>query len=246
MIRMESHCHTQYSSDSALSIPRIISRCMKHEINVIIICDHDEYGLTVKDEKKFADKRIKLLKGVEFTTSEGVHIIGVSDQISNFIKGKKAYSSRELVKQLLINDAMIILPHPVHLTGIIGNKKIKRTDVLFVLNNANFIEYENYKYGGGKEIEYLLKKYKNLTPLVGSDAHSANNVGAFFNEIDINEEIFSLSNIKDKNIKWIKRKEHSNIYWKIKMIKRTKVYQNLLNIFPPKYRKYIKNNLINR
>ncbi|MCI8661599.1 MAG: PHP domain-containing protein [Lachnospiraceae bacterium] len=244
MIRVESHCHTCYSIDSSLPIRKIVNQCKKQGINGIVICDHDVYGLTREDERMFESNKIQLMKGIEFTTSEGVHIIGVSDEIKKLEKERGSYSARRLVDRLSEENAVIIVPHPNHSTGVIGNTNIKEIDAKYVLLNASFIEQANYKYGNTKEMDDILKKYNHLVTMVGSDAHSAKNIGAFYNEIDTDEE--SLQIEKVKNFRKLKRKEHNWVYWKIKRIKTTKIYQFFLKLFPVSFRRYIKNRIINK
>lgn len=242
MIRLESHCHSCYSHDSSLSISNIIVKCLKYHIGAIIICDHDVYGLTEADEKEFENNHIILLKGVEFTTREGVHIIGVSDKIIEVIGESGKYSVKELVDVLKRRQAIIIIPHPCHETGLLGNSKVSQNSKKYALENANFIEKANYRYGNTKDIYEVVTRYPNLRLLVGSDAHSRNTVGAYYNEIEIDE--FNLANISD--ITCVKRKSHTNLDCVIKKVKKTRVYQDVLCLFPINLRKRIKNYFLNR
>ena len=192
----------------------------------------------------FDDNGIKLFKAIEFTTSEGAHIIGISDHIEAFNWEKGKCTSRELVDILKKTGATIIIPHPDHATGIRGNGKISETDIDYILSKSNYIEILNYKYGKTDSISEIKSKYPNLECLVGSDAHAMRDVGAVYNILNTNNII----SISDKKVVegYVYRKKNYGRKPIIRKIKSGVLYQVLLRLIPERLRRKIKNKYINR
>lgn len=241
-MRIETHCHSYHSFDSLAKIEDIIAECKKKDINALVLNDHDVCNITDNEQQQFKDNNIDLIKAIEFTTSEGVHIIGVDNNITSLQNKPFFYKAKNLVDQLLKINAWIILPHPGHETGIFGNKKISKQDSHFCLRKAHFIEKNNYRYGQSKDIESILLKYKNLKPLVGSDAHKASDIGIFYNEIGIfTEDVFK--NLYENEYKCVVTKERGRLYFFKRKIKKMKIYQFLLHQFSAEFRMTIKKKL---
>ena len=241
-MRIETHSHTYHSFDSMAKIEDIITECKNKDIKVLVLNDHDVCNIMDDEHQQFKDNDIELMKAIEFTTSEGVHIIGVNDNIKSLQNKPFFYIAKNLVDQLLKINAWIILPHPNHETGIIGNKKTSLEDSKYCLSKAHFIEINNYRYGKSKDIEKILFEYKNLKPLVGSDAHKASDLGIFYNEIEVcKEDIFK--SLYEKEYKCVVTKERGKLYFFKRKIKKTKMYQFFLNKFSAEIRMKIKKKL---
>ena len=120
-MRIETHCHSHHSFDSEMSIAHIVEACKKWGIGGIVVCDHDTCGITPEEEALFADNGIRLFKAIEFTTKTDAHIIGVSPRIKTIEKERGHYTVGELINALQSIGATIIIPHPSHGTGIVGN-----------------------------------------------------------------------------------------------------------------------------
>lgn len=180
------HCHTQYSFDCQTSINDIVKVCRKKNVGCILISDHDVFGLTAEDFRKFEDEEIIVLSGIEFTTKEGIHIIGVHHQIKRFERERYFYSVVDLIGILKKNNAWIIIPHPTHSTGIFSaNLSDKTLD--FCLENSHFIEKASSKYGKF-DVESVLKKYTKLRSIVSDDAHFYRDIGIMLNKINLAEK----------------------------------------------------------
>ncbi len=247
---IETHCHSLYSHDSNMSIERIAEMGKKHGINYLLICDHDNWGISETDIDTLGHKGIKLLHGIEFTTKEGVHIIGVHPGIKLIQKQVKSYTVREIVHTLVTIQAIIIVPHPNHVTGVIGNGHVSKEDINYCLSNAQFLEVSNYKYGGIDKKD-IKGQYPQLRELVGSDAHSAKAVAAQYNTFEIPDEIVTdsiLSYVYSHNveIEHTIRLSHGQLFWIFKRLKKGCIYQFLLRLFPVSLRKKVKNILINK
>ena len=240
---IETHCHTHHSFDCNTSIPNVIAACERNSVAGIIVCDHDVCNITTEEELMFADRGICLYKAIEFTTKTDVHIIGVSNRIRELQQPRFHYELSDLIDKLQSIGACIIIPHPCHETGIIGNGKISRTVVDKAFRSAQFIEKENYRYG--KTEGDLPKLYPNLRYVIGSDAHSSKDVGAFVNQVGELYDDF-MSTMLSGDISYHKNAEHGKGYWIMKSVKRSKPYQFLLKLLPVGFRRNIKNALINR
>jgi len=241
-MKVETHSHSYLSFDSLAKIEDIITECKKKDIHALVLNDHDVCNISDEEFILFAKNNIKLIKAIEFTTFEGVHIIGVDNNIKILQNEPFFYKAKDLVNQLLKINAWIILPHPNHDTGIVGNKKILQEDSECCLSKAHFIEKNNYRYGQSKDIEEILFEYKNLKPLVGSDAHKASDIGVFYNEVEIYaEDIFK--SLYENKYKCVVTRERGKLYFFKRKIKKTKIYQFFLNKFSAEFRTRIKKKL---
>ncbi len=181
-----THCHTHYSFDCKTSIEDLVSVCKKKSIGCTFITDHDVFGLSDEDLKKFSDENIIVLKAIEFTTKEGVHIIGIHPEIKSFEKDRYFYKTVDLIRILKDNGAWISIPHPTHETGILS-VRLDEIELEFCFKNSHFIEQASSKYGKF-EINSILTKYPNLKPIVSDDAHRKEDVGIMLNKINILEK----------------------------------------------------------
>lgn len=238
-INLESHCHSQYSPDSGLKTADIARQCRKYGIDGIIICDHDVCGITKKDEKLFRDNGIKLYKAIEFTTKEGAHVIGVSGRIQEIQRERGFYTLHQVICVLKQMGAVIIIPHPRHGTGILGNSSVASSDADFALRSADFIEWYNYRYGRTKDAESILKHYTNLAALAGSDAHARKDAAAVYNQITVSAS-GGLASAKNRKIRHVIRLKRTRAYWIIRRVQVSACYQALLNLFPARVRRDIK------
>lgn len=247
-IVIETHCHSLYSHDSNLAIDNIAEKGQKIGLTHIVICDHDIYGKTQLDRNILLKKGIELINAIEFTTFEGIHIIGINNTIAKIQSSPFFYKTIDLINLLRNNKAIIIIPHPYHSTGIIGNGKLNDSDISYCLKKSNFIEVSNYKYGTFLA-EDIFVHYPNLKKLIGSDAHCADMVGAQYNEFmvpDDENNVLEYAYSSDIKITHIYRKKHNTLYWKFKAIKKTFIYQFVLNLFPYELRRFLKNKLFNK
>lgn len=182
-----THCHTHYSFDCKTSIEDLVSVCKKKNIGCTFITDHDVFGLTDEDLKKFSDENIIMLNAIEFTTKEGAHIIGVHPSIKSFEKERYFYKTVDLIRILKDIGAWISIPHPTHETGILS-VGLDDIELRFCFENSHFIEQASSKYGKF-EINNILTKYPNLKAIVSDDAHRKEDVGMMLNKIETTDNI---------------------------------------------------------
>ena len=182
-MRVISHCHSSYSFDSPLLLSDIVSEAVAFSIDAIILCDHDTYGLTTLEESIFSEAGIAVFRSIEFTTAQGIHVIGVHKDIRRLERGAYFWRLSDLVNRLKEIEAVIIFPHPSHATGLLGNKNLDDDTKACFLPLADFFEVENFRYGGtfSSDIKLISESVCDPKWLVGSDAHYKNEVGAFVN-----------------------------------------------------------------
>lgn len=243
MVNIETHCHSHHSFDCNTSIQSIIETCKVRDIKGIVICDHDVCGITEEEEALFDINGIKLFKAIEFTTQTDAHVIGVSMRIKELQQERFFYSLDELINKLQAMGAAIIIPHPNHGTGIVGNGNIPQESIEKAFFAAHFVEKENLRYG--KTSSDIIKKYADKVLLIGSDAHSAKHVGAFVNRVASIEEDF-ITTMQCCGLAGFKNEEHGKGYWIMRSIKKSNLYQFLLKLFPAELRRNIKNKIINK
>ena len=147
MIRLISHCHTHHSFDSSMSIEAIIEQAVRYSVNMIIINDHDTYGLSNAELELFSNHGITVLPAIEFTTKEGVHVIGVHEDIRCLEQAPFYYDIEGLLNRLKSNNAKVIFPHPYHATGVYGNKNITNDMFEKYILFGDAFEIDNYRYG---------------------------------------------------------------------------------------------------
>ncbi len=243
MVRIETHCHSHHSFDCNTAINDIIATCLKREVKGIVICDHDVFNITDEEEALFKDNGIKLYKAIEFITKTDAHVIGISPRIKDLQKERFYYDLDDLIDKLQSLGAAIIIPHPNHGTGIVGNGKISQNAIDKAFEAAHFVEKENYRYG--KTNPDIIKKYSNKSFVIGSDAHASKNVGAFVNQVGEIRDDF-LATMQMGKISYLKNEQHGRGYWIMKSIKASAPYQFLLKLFPADLRRKIKNKIINK
>lgn len=243
MVNIETHCHSHHSFDCNTSIESIAESCEKRNIKGIVICDHDVCEITPEEENVFSNKGIKLFKAIEFTTQTDAHIIGVSSRIAELQQPRFYYDVNTLVEKLQDLGATVIIPHPNHATGIVGNGKISDADIDKTFKAAHFVEKDNFRYGKSQWAQVEI--YPHLKWVIGSDAHSAKNVGSFVNQVtEIKSDL--LATMQSSSIQYVRNEKHGRVYWLMKSVKRSAPYQFLLKLFPPELRRNIKNKIINR
>jgi hypothetical protein len=241
-MRIISHCHSRYSFDSPLLLSGILKELVEFSINGVILCDHDVYRLSADEESRFDDANITLFRAIEFTTSQGVHVIGVHSDIKNFERPPFTWNLRDLLCQLGQIDGVIIFPHPSHATGLFGNEKLDNLYKNDVASMADFFEINNFRYG--KTFKNDVEKINKLVPgvkwLIGSDAHYRNEVSAFVNCLSSIETQNIYTMLKNSQILHEVNQNRSKLYFFIRKLKKSVLYQFGINMFSPQLRIKIK------
>lgn len=189
----EFHCHTNKSYDGFTSFRTLLIECIRKNINIVSVTDHDKVNISDKEIKRFKKHNIHLIKGCEYTLSDGSHLIGLFVE-----KAKQNMTLFECTNFILNQGGLIYIPHPYkHSTGLFKNNSFTTDDFSYMLKNATFIEL----YNGGHDSGIFaldvkkLAKINNLCMVGGSDSHKPWHVGYYTNSFTssspISKDLFS-------------------------------------------------------
>lgn len=86
--RADLHIHTCLSpcSDLLMSPLRIVEKAASLGLNIIAICDHNSVENTEVTKKLAGEKGINAIPGIEITSSEEVHILGLFKEMEEALK----------------------------------------------------------------------------------------------------------------------------------------------------------------
>lgn len=245
MLKLVSHCHTHHSFDSSLSVECIIDEAKRSDVNTIIINDHDVCSLSNEELMLFSENDIVILKAIEFTTKEGVHVIGIDDSIHLLEKSAYYYTLFKLLNELTILGAKIVYPHPYHATGVYGNSNVDLKMFYKAVDYANGFEIDNFRYGPTPKflVNKILERNSRAIKLIGSDAHKKSEVCAFINvykDIEESERFTNYSVIFSTQPEYLVLKNRSNFYFKFKIFQKSRFYQYFIGLIDFKQRQAIK------
>lgn len=245
MLKLVSHCHTHHSFDSSLLVESIIEECLQFDVNCIVINDHDIFSLSDEELNHFYEKGIIVIKAIEFTTKEGVHVIGISNSINSLMKPAFHYNLLDLLENLKNLGAHVVFPHPYHATGIYGNVNVDNEKFCKSIRYAHGFEVDNYRYGPTPKflIDEIIKLNNSVVKFIGSDAHKKSEVGAHINVYETIEPLNCIHNyveIFSRQPQHLALKKRSNFYFKFKKFQKSKFYQSVISIIDYKQRQRIK------
>ena len=236
---VDLHNHTISSHDGFTSESEIINACITRGISAIAITEHDKVcGLR---SKNFENNNIELIKGCEFTTDAGAHIIGL------FVSEVLPFgSSRDkIVNHIKAQGGLVVMPHPWKKSS--GYMSVHKEDSL--IYDFDFIEALN---GGWSSKSYLsqiasLSEKYELIMISSSDSHRGCQVGLCATEINIEKPINIgeiknvLKSLKQHDIKlYFDKKMLDSKGRKVKKFQLSQLYQLLLPMVPRRVKRLIK------
>jgi len=174
-LTLDLHVHTNYSHDGRDSIEEIIKSAIAKRLDGIAICDHDTMDGSYAARRYVADNNLDLLiiPGIEVTTSQGhLNVLGVEEEITKGLSPAETIQRARHQEQEKNGTIVIIAPHPFHpFRHSIGNLCLHPgIDAIEVFNSR-------YLFGVGNKRARVTAARHNITPVAGSDAHSAEFVG---------------------------------------------------------------------
>ena len=98
--RADLHIHTALSpcAEREMTPPAIVEAALRRELSMIAICDHNSAGNTEAVEQA-AGGRLTVLHGLEVTTAEEVHVLGLfADAASAQEVGRQVHASLPLCR----------------------------------------------------------------------------------------------------------------------------------------------------
>lgn len=167
-IRVELHCHTDASADSLLSIPKLLAVCKQRKIDKIAITDHNTIHNALLAQQMAPDS---VIVGEEILTRQGELLaFFVTEEIP------AGLDVTEVIAELRRQGAFISVSHPydsfrkghwqeADLIQVAG-----QVDAMEVFNARCIISQHNHQ-------AQFFAELHNLLGTVGSDAHSAGEVG---------------------------------------------------------------------
>lgn len=203
MLKMDSHIHSEYSSDSHAKIDDILNIARKENIDIIAISDHNTVDGTSEVVKKTKNTDILAIPSIEISSTQG-HIIGF---------GCEEMIPRDLTPQDTIDrihdlGGLAIIPHPYcfYRHGLLCKSDYKdlKIDAIEIKNARFIVGYCNNK-------AKKLSKKENIPALGASDAHYYKFVGDCYSLIDCEKDIDSVLKAIRKNKTEAHGKGTSNI-----------------------------------
>ncbi len=185
-MRFDLHIHSNFSSDSSLSIDDILKKAVKKGLDGIAICDHNTVAGSLHARERALELNLPLLvlPAVEVSTTKGhLIVLGMRENIQPNL------TPEETVRIAHEKGGVVIAAHPFKIRSI-GSVDGLDVDAIETFN-SRCIFGENTK---AKEMARLLGKPETG----GSDSHMLATIGLGFTEIDAEpEEEAVLSAIRD-------------------------------------------------
>jgi len=168
MLRVEFHCHTQYSKDSLTSPERLIKACRRKGIDRVVITDHNSIaGARAAQE---LDPELVIV-GEEIKTARGEILAAyVTEEIP------AGLSPQETIRILKEQGAFISVSHPF---DIYRGGHWDEADLLEIFPDVDAIEVFNSRCWS-PEFNQQAKEFAeqhDIPGTVGSDAHAALELG---------------------------------------------------------------------
>jgi len=168
LLKADLHIHTAYSSDGAISLEQVIARCKKMGINCIAVTDHN----TILGAMKLRELApFTVIVGEEIDTRYG-EIIGyfLTEEIPPRLPAE------ETVRRIKGQGGLVCIPHPFDrlrrsaLSYQSLEKLLPDIDIIEVFNSRVLLTRNNLS-------AQLLARDHGLLASVGSDAHTASEIG---------------------------------------------------------------------
>ncbi|MBA4421420.1 MAG: phosphoesterase [Anaerolinea sp.] len=168
MIKVEFHCHTEYSADSLVKIDILIAAARKKGLDRVVITDHNEIAGALL-ARELAPGLV--IVGEEVMTTQG-------ELLAFFIERKvpKGLTPEAAIHELRVQGAFISVAHPFDKTRS-GSWKLENlqriaplVDAIEVFNSRCFSNHANQQ-----ALEFA--REHSLPGIVGSDAHAAFELG---------------------------------------------------------------------
>lgn len=193
MMKIDMHCHTKEGSiDAKVPIEQYVRKLVEHGFDGMLVTDHNSYN-GYRAFQKIADriqqelkKTFVVLKGIEYDTRDGGHVIAVLPDCVNStvleIKGMTITQLEQFVHNL---GGIIGAAHPFG-TGFFAfmNTHFGKKNLDF-LHRFDFVESFNActRPLANKKAE-LMAMIIRKPQTAGSDAHKENIIGRAFTEFN--------------------------------------------------------------
>ncbi len=236
------HTHTRRSFDAFTTERELLLACRARGVNVVGITEHDLWPRINADE--FLRNGVVPLYGCEFTTLEGVHIIGFFDSI---IKGDAEIplKKQNIISYVKKSNGILVMPHPLKKNT--GYLEVYGED--YDVSSFDFIELVNggdLRNANSAYVRQVAQRYR-IKPLSSSDSHSVEQVGMCVTRIrasgrisDSTEAFLILKHCAGDDVELLIDQSLKLRSVKTRTYKQSKGYQLLLSLIPKNIRRSIK------
>ena len=170
-MRFDLHIHSNYSSDSNLSVDDILNHAVRKRLDGIAICDHNtvEGSLCAIQRARELNLSLIVIPGIEISTSDGhLIVLGIRENIQSDLPVSETIM---IARQ---KGAVVIAPHP-----------FKKNSIGYAAKEADAIETFNSRcmFGENERAKDLALSL-GISEVGGSDSHLLSTIGLGFTEID--------------------------------------------------------------
>lgn len=176
-ITLDLHLHTAHSFDCEASVRDVITWAERKKLDVIALTDHD--STSAHREAASYRTSVRIIPGVEVTTSTGTHLLGyfITESIrSTYIL--------DVIDEIHESGGICSLPHPFRSdTGLMYNLRIKRLhteeEVAEILERVDLLEGLNAKCSEADrtDADEFIAENPDKPLTAGSDGHQPYEVG---------------------------------------------------------------------
>jgi predicted metal-dependent phosphoesterase TrpH len=170
-MRFDLHIHSNYSTDSNLSVDDILKQAVRKGLDGIAICDHNTVEGSLRAIQRVREMNLSLIviPGMEISTSDGhLIVLGITEDIQ---PGLTVSETIMIARQ---KGAVVIAPHP-----------FKKNSIGYAAKDADAIETFNSRCLFGENEKAKEMCLSLMKPEVGgSDSHLLAAIGLGFTEID--------------------------------------------------------------
>ena len=194
-MRLDLHIHSDFSSDSKMSVGDILKRASEVGLDGIAITDHNSM------ESFFAARQLVDDLGIEFTIVPGAEISTSEGHLITLGMTRVAppgLSVLETTKHAHDNGGIAIAPHPFALFRHgIRNLQGKQLDAIEAFNSRSSFWFSNY-------LATRTAAKLNLGVTGGSDAHKLETIGRGYTEflngtsVGIKEVLHAIANRRSR------------------------------------------------
>ena len=170
-MRFDFHIHSNYSSDSNLSVDDILKQAVRKGLDGIAICDHNTIEGSLRAIQRAMELNLSLIviPGIEISTSDGhLIVLGIRE---NILPDLPVSETIMIARQ---KGAVVIAPHP-----------FKKNSIGYAAKDADAIETFNSRcLFGENEMAKELALSLGKPEVGGSDSHLLSAIGLGFTQID--------------------------------------------------------------
>lgn len=171
LLRVELHCHTEFSFDGHIGFNALVATAAKRQLDVVAITDHDTVAgaLEYRSRLAKAGAKLRIIVGEERTLADGSHMIGL------FLREPLvSLTLPEVHEEIAAQGGICVVPHPYRsIRGALREGIPELSALCFEIFNPTCSHEENFL------AETLSQR--GWVPVGGSDAHYRRDIGQCVN-----------------------------------------------------------------